>query len=409
MRRFLRHINAVKLYVIFVTVITFGGVVNAFPIIRFFYLSAIVLSLYYIIKNKLSFSSKLVFALFLISIIALLSSFLTNSPILYYQQLVLASFIAFLAVSVFSYNYKEISDYIYIVCRIVCVLGAINFVLYTFVPDMYVEMTNDNSGYFVYSISYFFNYLPHKYHFITRNQGLFWEPGVFAVVLNLHLFDVLIERSKNFKKAILPIFLIITTFSTSGLVLMTCIVSYWFFFIRKMKFIYGIVIGSFFAAVFVPFLIDNTKEKVDQDSQSAAIRAYDLYMGVEIIKSYPMFGVGMNPDNYLKLTKTVDIGPFDINSFDTSRGCTNTFISVASRLGIPLLLLFVLGIYNQKIYKKNSLFMLVMFLALSSEPLFDLPFIFLLLYSAIKLKRHESIRVLKKEHTIESSNIIAIE
>lgn len=378
-------IDILRLYIVFVSIITLGGVANMFTIIRFYYLSTIAICIYLIYKDKIVLSHKLLRIVASIIIGAILSAFITDTGLAYYRNIVLTSLIAYLVISSFNYDYSKLREYIYIVCRIICVLGLINFVLFLIIPDSFVEVTNESNGYSVNTILYLFNYSHHTYHLFTRNQSVFWEPGVFQLVLNIHLFDILVERKEKFKKAVLPMALIVTTFSTTGLLIMTLIFAYWLLAIKKVRSLSSLLIGCVFAVALIPVVIDNVKEKVDDSNQSAAMRAFDYYMGIEIIKSYPLFGVGMDPENYYKKTKGVDIGKYDISTFDIERNNTNTFIGIATKFGLPVLFLFIFALYKQQIYKSNRIFFFILSIGLLSEPLFDLPFMIIICLSSVKL------------------------
>ena len=71
--------------------------------------------------------------------------------------------------------------------------------------------------------TFFFVFTWHQYldgSLLIRPDGLFWEPGVFQIYLNLHLFMALFVY-RNWPQAILATIAVLATQSTTGLVIKT--------------------------------------------------------------------------------------------------------------------------------------------------------------------------------------------
>ena len=83
-----------------------------------------------------------------------------------------------------------------------------------------------NNRYDCYTLFKFFFYLKNTHSFsvlgieFVRNQGIFWEPGVLQIFLNLILFIHLIHKKKRGIIFWMTIIALLTTFSTTGLVVM---------------------------------------------------------------------------------------------------------------------------------------------------------------------------------------------
>lgn len=372
-----------KYIIIFFTLWSFGGVINFVGLAPVLDIISMLLCAVLIVKNKIPIKFKYFFYLFLVWTLAAFSAILTHTDFSFYIGLLFHTLLAVLIIVGFSYDYKEINKYIYKCTKLICYLGLINFVLSIFTPFIYSDIPSD-----IYEAKTFlllFNYMPSNDSLFQRNQGVFWEPGVFQLVLNLHLYNILIERRMSIKKIILPAFLIITTLSTTGLIIMVIILAYWFFTIRMKKFSMGVVIlGVVISGLLLPFVYDNVKSKTESTNGSAAARTFDFLMGMEVIKSEPLIGIGMDPDNYIKRTGAQDLGRFEIKRINVERGNTNTFMNVAVMFGIPVGLLFCFALYRQNLFEKRKLIFLIFFLALMSEPLFGMVFLFLICFSSIK-------------------------
>ena len=172
---------------------------------------------------------------------------------------------------------------------------------------------------------------------------------------------------------------------------MVIVILYWMLFTKKVRLDFRmIVVAVILVALLIPFVYDNVVTKFEGTHGSAALRAYDLYMGIDIIKQFPLCGIGLDPDRYLKQTTIVDLGYYDITRLDTNRGNTNTFISVAAFLGIPVVLLFIWSLYKQSIFRDRKIVFLILLLSLMSEPLFGQLFLFVICFSSITIKRSVS-------------------
>ncbi len=329
-----------------------------------------------IIKKRIIIAPKLISTLFVIWICVTISAFLTDTEMKYYKDIFIGSLLAFLVIVANNYDKTRLKDYIYKSCRIICMLGFVNFLLYTFFPFLYSELTT-NSGYYTRSIMYIFNYETGE--LINRNRGLYWEPGVFQIILNIYLFLVIFEKKEHLKKALFPILVIITTFSTTGILIMFLLISYHIMKnkLRKLN-LKKIFISLLIAGPLLMLLFINVENKLKSEvNPSAALRTYDQLMGLQIISENPIIGIGLDPTKYVKSLKTIDIGPYDISELDIDRGSSNGILIIGVSFGLPILFLFLYSLYQQSLFFNKRIFFLLIFLELLSEPLIGFPLIFL--------------------------------
>lgn len=282
---------------------------------------------------------------------------------------------------------KEVANYFIKACRIVMWLAFINFILTSLLPNLFVKTVANDSSYEVFTILYIFNDLGVPYQIaginFFRNQGVFWEPGVLQVIMNILVYYYLFEEKKTLKHILLPIFILLTTASTTGLFL--------FAFLFTLKSIKEFDIKKFFIFVlvgisFVPILMNDIEYKFKgKGQQSSELRTYDALMGLYIISKYPFTGIGIDNDKYKKET---GLSFVEVNgkNLTIERGNTNSIILLCLYFGIPLAIIILYRVYHQRLFEKKWLFFIILIVCLMSEPLITRMFFYLLLMSSIKIK-----------------------
>ncbi len=360
---------------------------------RIVWIAILLLSIIQIRRGKFYVPKRTRLTLAIIWFIVVLSAFLTSTSLSFSTGAFIGSFLSMLVIAG-NKDYNEISNNIYKSCKIIAYLGLINMALYLLLPGLYTFYTAEN-GFTVRTIFFIFNYQTGD---ILRNQCLYWEPGVFQIIMNLYLYMILIERNEPYKKAIIPGLLVISTFSTTGLVIMFIILA---ISIKKKKIklslrTYFIILMSL--VLLTPFVYSNIRDKITSNNNpSAALRTYDLLMGVTIIKNNPIIGIGMDSQQFRKQSTNLKLLGFNLANYKVrTRGNTNTIISIAMMLGLPVLLLFLLTLYRQRLFKANKTFFIIIILALSSEPLFPYPFVFLMSMSCVPI--YEEALIEKEEN-----------
>lgn len=176
-----------------------------------------------------------------------------------------------------------------------------------------------------------------------RNYGIFWEPGLYQIYLNLSLIYFLYVKEPFFKRRWLTViyllFGIYTTGSTTGLFLAAFIVGYYAFFNSSMglfvKVVFILAAISIASAVVIPYLMDNLTTKMD--SASYLMRMNDLTFGYDVFMSKPVLGHGIANDIYKALYSS---------SFGEERGDSNGLINVLINFGIVGFIAYVRWFYR---------------------------------------------------------------
>jgi hypothetical protein len=257
------------------------------------------------------------------------------------------------------------------VFAIISVHAFFNFVLCSTVqPLFYIVGSSDQSftaASFLY-VFFFNSFITVAGIDICRNQGFFWEPGVLGFILNIYLFIILIiKEKKNYAWILFVCFLIITTFSTTGLALMLLQAIYYFFQnrISVKKILMICVVG----VALVPFFISNLKEKTSGDGEvSYIMRNYDSFIALDMIRNNPIVGIGLSSDRYK--TEQQKYPRFFNSDLKEGRGNTNSILTIFVSFGIPLGALIMFLLYKQVFIEDFPKFAFVLFVVfLASEPL----------------------------------------
>ena len=160
--------------------------------------------------------------------------------------------------------------------------GGKNFIIHNFASDRILDATG-----------------------LMRNCGPFWEPGMFAVFLNVALFfNVIVEKQKVRFCNFILIIALITTFSTGGFLSALLILLSYLISNRNNIFIlfFGMV-GFVFISQYVMTLeyvgekLVGQIENVDEGSDASRFNAF--LTQIEMIKNSPILG-GESMRDYLK-------------------------------------------------------------------------------------------------------------
>lgn len=363
--------NGLKYLLLFVFVLGFGGVVVQFYSTIFEVVSILLILLF--VSNSKSHVEKagdngvLYFA-----ICSIISAIATSTSIFSYAGFFIRPILALLVIAAFSYNYREIENCLYKVLKVVMWLALANFIIVMAFKDVMPVLTAP-TGYQVHTFGYIFNYHATATRFgidFIRNEGLFWEPGVLVIFMNIFVYMILFEYNQKLSKAILPIIVIITTASTSGyLVLSFILLVYLLGRLKSGKHKLFVIILSvgLFAALF-PIMQEEFMFKTTEGVSSTHKRYFDFVAPLELAKDHPFFGIGPDPVKYIHETRnmTVDFGEYVI---DRDTGSSNLFSTLFAYYGIPMALLFLYSLYRQNIFKKRWLFFFIILVGLLSEPM----------------------------------------
>lgn len=226
---------------------------------------------------------------------------------------------------------------------------------------------------------------------LVRANGFFFEPGVYQLYLNLFVFIAGFVR-KDIKALALGLVGVLCTQSTMGVVIAGGMAGYYY--LQNMKslpFPTKLLITALAPVILVPLLfaiIANVNNKVNGDARGSAwARTYDLNTGLGVIQKYPLLGIGFDYSRYYQESSLVGYKETELDDNSIiNRGNSNGVITVLYSIGIPLGLMFFLGLYRQILLPRRWLVAIIMFSSLSTEALFFTPLILMFIFSGFLLR-----------------------
>jgi len=326
---------------------------------------------------------------------------IAEQSLLKYLFFILMSVISILMIAYFKNNDNE-SSFVYSlhsVLKIFLFHGVVNFFMYFFINQSLFELSNNTSHYSCETFNYLFYYLP-EINIINisgfefcRNQGFFWEPGVFQVFLNILFFIEAFIIKRSNKLLLLTAFVILTTYSTTGLILLLIQVIVLATENHKSKIISIPLIVLLIIPIYVVFNL-NVEDKMHGDRETSfQIRLFDLVQPFAIALEHPLTGIGLDRDQFVKyrfnyfvsmnfLTNLNEYSGLELTKSGTSLGSTNSLMFLLAGAGFPttILLLYMLA-KQQLIKKKKWLLMIIIVVSAMSEPVLLRPFLFIFIIS----------------------------
>ena len=224
-----------------------------------------------------------------------------------------------------------------------------------------------------------------------RNTGIFREPGVYSIYLNVAIIFILFANSKiSSQKLIVIVLTLFTTMSTAGILVFFLIILLYFFIRRSFKnFFIAISIGFILISIFVyfPTLYENVFAKLNtnnKDYLSSLSRIASFLVPIEIIKESPIFGVGLT--DFVKYYETLStrVVGYTMKADSTS---TNTFLNLFAIFGIiygGIIIKYYYHFCKLVLNKSAFLLLIIIFIMFSSQDLrYSLLFLTLLSYGII--------------------------
>jgi hypothetical protein len=285
------------------------------------------------------------------------------------------------------------------ILKLICIHSLINFIAYFFVYDQLFEINSEYYSCKTYNYLFYYasdditlsvmNFFGFEF---CRNQGLFWEPGVLQVFLNLFFFLQAFIYKKN-RWLLITGFVILGTYSTTGIIILIAQLAYLFLQrFNENKLLLPIIFLSFIPIYFV-FSV-NIEEKLKGNRVfSFQKRLFDFTQPLFIAVAHPLTGVGLDLDQFQKLRYEFYIDSESLELINealgvslkgagTSAGSANSLTFLLAAMGFPTALLFVFMFLRQKIISEHRLlFFFIVFISVMSEPLFLRPFFFIFVIS----------------------------
>jgi hypothetical protein len=285
--------------------------------------------------------------------------------------------------------------------KIILIHSLIAF-LFQFVGKPLLFAFTDRTKTFLYLFYYVFD----SGADVARNQGIFWEPGVLQIFLNILVYISLFVR-RNSLLVVMASVAILTTYSSAGylvLAMLLLIATY-----KNMRRSYWSIIGM---ATFIPLAMvvayGNVHNKFTGNSaKSADVRMFDLVVGTKLLMEHPLLGVGLDQTAYKQLF--FDTGLDSIKEYGIAeselegKGITNSVLFVATVFGLPLALMIFRLLYKQTLLPgPKGLLFLIFILCGFSEPIFNTSFFALFFISGF-------INMTPYQYTLQTTNQLAQE
>ena len=293
-------------------------------------------------------------------------------------------------------NKEGFINSLYFVLKLILFHSLFSFILYFIVKDHLDLLTSEYHDTETYNYLFYYsvkegsiiNFFGLDFH---RNAGIFWEPGILQIYLNILLFLEVNVFKRNKRLLALIIIGILSTYSTTGLLLLMIQLIY-FLKTESKKYI-AIFLITLIAIPLYFFSSINFNEKIYGEREfSFQKRLFDLTQPFFIALERPITGIGLDIDQFQEVREEFYItsnlnemfGEVGIEQKleTTSKGSTNSVMYMLAGMGFPTAILFVFMLFKQNIVtEKKKLFFFIVLVSVMSEPLLFKPFFFLFLIS----------------------------
>ena len=285
-------------------------------------------------------------------------------------------------------NKSQFVKHLRFILKLVLFHSVINFFIYPYIELSLVEIANERYNCLKFNNIFFYLGETHLIKFssfeMARNQGIFWEPGILQIFMNLLLFiEAFIYKRRGFIFW-LSILSIITTFSTTGLLVMFIqLVLFFFTAFKQNIYISTLILGVIGITYFITAA--NVQNKILGDGQvSFQARFFDLVQPLYILADNPITGVGLDDEQYIstrqKTSYSLNLEAIDFTN--RKKGSTNSVTFFLAAAGIPFFVIVFYLMYTQQfILEKRLWFFIFIVISLMSEPLLLRPFFLIFVMS----------------------------
>ena len=368
-------------------VLTAGSMVFIFFRKEMLYFVFFLFSSLFVIKNLYK-RELLIFVQLLVLFLSLLTFnyLFASSP--QSTQKLLANIVIF-TTSIFSamYYYREENKklfipHLYLILKIILIHALINFFIFPFVKPFLINISNGR--YDCVSFLNVFFYLKNTHSFsvlgieLVRNQGIFWEPGVLQIFLNLLLFILCFVKKKRGLIFWLTILAIFTTFSTTGLLVLFVQLLLSFSSEIKKNILF-MPIAVFMTLLMYYITSINISDKIHGTGKfSFQARFFDLVQPFYMVYENPITGVGLDDEQFVKTrqktTFSLNLQAIDFSNVN-DKGSTNSIMFFLAATGIPFTMILLVMLYYQNLVpEKRKWFFVFVIISLMTEPILLRPF-----------------------------------
>lgn len=286
-------------------------------------------------------------------------------------------------------GYFKLSQDLFIFLPWMAVQAVLTFVMANWVPSIFVNVSLPGEGSFS-TFLFLLNYhvLLEDFSGFIRPNGFFWEPGVYQIYINVYLYLALFVF-KNRRHTILALLAIACIFSTTGLLIASLLLAAAFkervSSGRRRQRAIVLFVGLLVAPFIFAFTAKNIDEKISGEMQgSSLIRQYDLLVGLDVIKSHPMLGIGFDHARYQAVVPNYTFAEDVLGITSTpERSTSNGIVYLGYTLGIPLAFVFIFGLFRQKFFVNKILIGGILVLSMFGEALIFTPFFLMLIFSSL--------------------------
>jgi hypothetical protein len=283
---------------------------------------------------------------------------------------------------------EDIQSHLFGLMKFISWHAVFNFILaplLILISSRYENEININTILFIFNYESLVTFGPLE---LFRNQSLFWEPGILQIYLNILFYlSAFVYGSRFYRR--LSAWLIISTFSTTGIILLVVqmIYFYWKYLISG-KSVFRRLLILLLIPVLISLANDNLMTKIKGDGvASFDFRTYDFLSALNLTKIFPLTGIGLDMNVYKAIQRIYlpsDLPEFTVDVFDTigERGNSNSTIMILASTGLILGGMYYITLLKQHIFlKKKVIVFLIVLLGNMSEPLMLGNFFFLFVCS----------------------------
>ena len=285
---------------------------------------------------------------------------------------------------------------LYFVLKLILFHSLFSFILYFIVKDHLDLLTSEYHYTETYNYLFYYsvkegsiiNFFGLDFH---RNAGIFWEPGILQIYLNILFFFEVNVFKRNKRLLALIIIGILSTYSTTGLLLLMIQLIY-FLKTESKKYIAIFLITLIAIPLYFVSSINFNEKIYGEREFSFQKRLFDLTQPFFIALEHPITGIGLDIDQFQEVREEFYItsnlnemfGEVGIEQkLETkSKGSTNSVMYMLAGMGFPTAILFIFMLFKQNIInQKKNLFFFIVLVSVMSEPLLFRPFFFMFIIS----------------------------